>query len=818
MAATAFWVTIGYASSHLLLALILAIVIYVLAKKKGENLSIRRFLLRVWKMRGIYTPLIIHIYDTATDIGVLYEWSRLARNEKEKGIDYESLDMTTLFWVGIGFMIAYRSLLGLFGFAMTPLLAEESFKLVNLDKSQGCLLRTIKWLFWAIIGFIGGALECGIFVGIFIEQTDVIKKRKTMKEKRLKKQAKKNTNKLQLFVNNSTGEMEMSDHDYYSQALNEQSQCAGIFQKFFQLSEGCLESLPEAIMQSVYLIRSYNDPRLRGSDGSFTNYLIIISVLASILSIANKYVWIDELMVNVYCRSVIVSLQTLLDYLTFKMIESQETKVNNMPYITSKKITSFVVSDIVYQHIKSGWKNKNKNKNNNRIASVDLTPTSIDWKNIQVTDAMMDVARAGKDIAGDDIFLSNHDRDRIPGIINKTIPDNGEWLEKYYESIKKKKYETKWAVNLFFCWKGLKGRYYLSIGYIIRLIWRLSAVTSRFVIFSLIWVVLGGAFEIVLLPIMIVLWYFLMTIYIHYTGKSQNKKGHDDPYFLFLVKSNVKKLKELAEKIESKRKETPKTQEEKIKEASSSWRLMNSMKSLNLKKGEISDLGLDFEIISVIDYDKLDPDDEKLGVYQEMVTTRIKELELQVLKGEEAKKAFEKGGYCVFCLNLFSIFRMDEDCCEEYNGLCGRMMRVLGGLFWYLMILLGGILAGIVFQLGLLFISGNGLYILRMVENVIVMSVITVFAFVSSIDCYYCADPMHRSANKNPRVLTWIIIGWSAITIHILTSFAVLRMIDHDYDFSMDELSHSMSKEVHAIMVKTTMKKGTIATASTSPR
>ena len=127
MATTAFWVTIAYASSHFLLALILAIVIYVLAKKKGENLSVRRFLLRVWKMRGVYTPLMIHIYDTATDIGVLYEWSRLARNEKEKGIDYESLDMTTLFWVGIGFMIAYRSLLGLLGFVATPVLAEDEF-------------------------------------------------------------------------------------------------------------------------------------------------------------------------------------------------------------------------------------------------------------------------------------------------------------------------------------------------------------------------------------------------------------------------------------------------------------------------------------------------------------------------------------------------------------------------------------------------------------------------------------------------------------------------------------------------------------------
>ena len=36
-------------------------------------------------------------------------------------------------------------------------------------------------------------------------------------------------------------------------------------------------------------------------------------------------------------------------------------------------------------------------------------------------------------------------------------------------------------------------RYGINFGYIIRVIWRLAAVCARFVIFALIWVVLGGA-------------------------------------------------------------------------------------------------------------------------------------------------------------------------------------------------------------------------------------------------------------------------------------------------------------------------------------
>ena len=52
-----------------------------------------------------------------------------------------------------------------------------------------------------------------------------------------------------------------------------------------------------------------------------------------------------------------------------------------------------------------------------------------------------------------------------------------------------------------------------------------------------------------------------------------------------------------------------------------------------------------------------------------------------------------------------------------------------------------------------------------------------------------------------------IIIGWSAVIIHILTSFAVSRMINSDYEYTVDELSQEMSQKVRYIMVKTTIKK-----------
>ena len=90
--------TLIYGSIQLVLGLILAFALFVISKRGGESLKCKDFFYRLWKMRGVYAPLIIHIYDTATDIGVLYEWYQLSQHEK-KGEEYdiESLDMEQLF-------------------------------------------------------------------------------------------------------------------------------------------------------------------------------------------------------------------------------------------------------------------------------------------------------------------------------------------------------------------------------------------------------------------------------------------------------------------------------------------------------------------------------------------------------------------------------------------------------------------------------------------------------------------------------------------------------------------------------------------------
>ena len=111
---TGLYITIGYGSAHLALGLLLSFFIYVSARQSGESLKCTKFVRRLWKMRGVYASLIVHIYDTATNIGVLYEWYQLSQLEKQ-GTNIESLDMKLLFDTAISFMIACRIILGLFG-------------------------------------------------------------------------------------------------------------------------------------------------------------------------------------------------------------------------------------------------------------------------------------------------------------------------------------------------------------------------------------------------------------------------------------------------------------------------------------------------------------------------------------------------------------------------------------------------------------------------------------------------------------------------------------------------------------------------------
>ena len=215
-------------------------------------------------------------------------------------------------------MIAYRIVLGLFGALLGGLLvvfwfeqhqiatdvelvhtdhnekgtvgAEKQYKFAICYQSFWCKIVCI--VIGSIFGFIGGALELAIFFAIYLEQTEAIRARQQIV---------------------SHIQSKIQSPNWNSNQLPEMSAECGPCQKGVQLTEAVLESLPEVIMQSVFMIRSVNDPYLRNLEkGSDLFLLIIISIIASIISVTNKYVWIDDFMVTKNCQSFFISDESCL--------------------------------------------------------------------------------------------------------------------------------------------------------------------------------------------------------------------------------------------------------------------------------------------------------------------------------------------------------------------------------------------------------------------------------------------------------------------------------------------------------------------------
>ena len=92
-------VTIIYFTLYLLLLLIISVITY------DSNESKKKWLSGVWKKKSIYTPVIVHIYDTTTDIGVLMLWAQLAFDDDE---NVDHVDIKAFFYLGVTFLVLYR--------------------------------------------------------------------------------------------------------------------------------------------------------------------------------------------------------------------------------------------------------------------------------------------------------------------------------------------------------------------------------------------------------------------------------------------------------------------------------------------------------------------------------------------------------------------------------------------------------------------------------------------------------------------------------------------------------------------------------------
>eukprot|EP01084_Bolivina_argentea_P294217 506196_1 len=96
------WATIAsivYFGSYAILMFALSIHLYF-----KNDLKKKSFIITLWKKRSIYSAVLVHLYDTATDFGVIISWWILANDEH----DYGTVNMYIFVWCSISFLILYR--------------------------------------------------------------------------------------------------------------------------------------------------------------------------------------------------------------------------------------------------------------------------------------------------------------------------------------------------------------------------------------------------------------------------------------------------------------------------------------------------------------------------------------------------------------------------------------------------------------------------------------------------------------------------------------------------------------------------------------
>ena len=237
--------SIAYFSLNLLLLLAIALK----TKKLGGKTSCGQYLKNTWAQRSIYSGILVHIYDISTDIGVAINWYYLMKQEEANDYDFVSIDMKSFFWSSIA-IIAFNRVFQIF-YIMSD--AGEEY----LPKCKRVLFSVMALFDLYILR----TVHCSIS-GANI----------------------KIRSKLQ-----RAGDTANQNQKQKPLKLNNLKPCA--HQRDMQLFECMFEAIPQLLLQSVFVIRSDNDPELRRDANMI---LLLFSISASILCISNKYIAWDK--------------------------------------------------------------------------------------------------------------------------------------------------------------------------------------------------------------------------------------------------------------------------------------------------------------------------------------------------------------------------------------------------------------------------------------------------------------------------------------------------------------------------------------------
>lgn len=119
------------------------------AHKKADYDEDKSFCSSIWDKRAIFSQILLHLFDTATDLGVLIDWGILAQKESD-GQEIESIDMGALFLTAITFLILYRLISTITAF-ISGCRNGKSFLGIILDGFLGLLdMYVLKTVYKAI--------------------------------------------------------------------------------------------------------------------------------------------------------------------------------------------------------------------------------------------------------------------------------------------------------------------------------------------------------------------------------------------------------------------------------------------------------------------------------------------------------------------------------------------------------------------------------------------------------------------------------------------------------------------------------------------
>ena len=191
-------------------------------------------------------------------------------NEAEPDVNYESVDMSVFFYGGLVFMLLFR-------------VATILFIIFGRDEID----HDISWWDYAL------ALMDMFILRTVFESFKEASKMIQNNQVRLRDIRTESNHKDVLIETNNVrfGSVDTFQTKSISNKNIVLDDCEPVeCQQMVQLIESVTESMPQVILQSVFLIRSLNDPTLK-QDAN--NILIGTSLIASLLSITTKFGFVD---------------------------------------------------------------------------------------------------------------------------------------------------------------------------------------------------------------------------------------------------------------------------------------------------------------------------------------------------------------------------------------------------------------------------------------------------------------------------------------------------------------------------------------------